>query len=165
MRIKIILSRGNLCPSQKKLKTELVVEQSQLLTNERWVLQESNNSLQKCVHECGVLNTTLFVNWLQRVKAIHNLWINSATVQSFVATCMSTMPKIYYELQNYCFLVGLIHNLRGDRYDHGCPKIFRYLNPIPNRGGQILPTTAEVITKFSTWLLPWILLPFHVRLN
>ena len=51
---------------KKNLKTEPVVEQSQLLTNERWVLQESNNSLQKCVHECGVLNTTLFVNWLKK---------------------------------------------------------------------------------------------------
>lgn len=69
VRIKNFLSRGNLCPSQKKLKTEPLVQQSQLLTNERWVLQESNNSLQKCAHGCGV--------FCKLVKSVMNCESNS----------------------------------------------------------------------------------------
>ena len=44
---------------------------------------------------------------------------------------------------------GCIH--RGDQCDRGHTKIFRYLNPIPTRGGKICPPLAKSHLIFSVF--------------
>ena len=45
---------------------------------------------------------------------------------------------------------GCNHN--GDRCDRGCTYIFRYLNPIPTKGGRFCPLLQRVAANIFLWL-------------